>query len=351
MSDQPDYYFPGYFTIGPAGNLIAVQSSDYSATNPLAGWKLDAAGVSLFGPTVKVRENLQGYNVDGTLAYQWSAVAGVSVSMTAQGGYDLNLGTVVGGGGDFNVLSDGLITLAPLVSSGIGGGQVQITNQGQLTLGGHPGYLNSSIAMAGASSGIKMRSRSGSTTMDWIIYSQGYLSFYRDDLGDVLRIGDTGAAPTLIYSGLFAAGPLGGRDWFLNGHWIDMGGGSIVNQSDAAEKEDRTPVDDAQLLARLAGLVVDTWRWSADLGPGPERHIGPTAQAWDAAFPEHSLVAAAGARHALLLLDAGRIEDGLAEGTVPMPAPRRVSMNEQLGVALAGVAALARRMDRLEAAS
>jgi hypothetical protein len=59
-------------------------------------------------------------------------------------------------------------------------------------------------------------------------------------------------------------------------------GGTWVNASDARVKENFAPVDGANVLARIADLPIRSWNYIAD-GPGV-RHIGPTAQDFEAAF-------------------------------------------------------------------
>jgi len=58
-------------------------------------------------------------------------------------------------------------------------------------------------------------------------------------------------------------------------------GGTWTNASSRALKTDFRPVDGQAVLARLAGVPVQTWRYKAEAGA---RHMGPTAEAFAAAF-------------------------------------------------------------------
>jgi hypothetical protein len=59
-------------------------------------------------------------------------------------------------------------------------------------------------------------------------------------------------------------------------------GGTWTNSSDAGAKEHLAPVDGQQVLRRLAALPMSTWNYAAE--HPSVRHIGPTAQDFQAAF-------------------------------------------------------------------
>jgi len=63
---------------------------------------------------------------------------------------------------------------------------------------------------------------------------------------------------------------------------VAAGGGSWTSLSDRAAKKDLREVDDASILAGLAGMPIYTWRYKAEVSGA--RHMGPTAQDFQAAF-------------------------------------------------------------------
>ena len=58
--------------------------------------------------------------------------------------------------------------------------------------------------------------------------------------------------------------------------------GAWTNSSDAALKENYTPLDRHDILERVAALTITRWNYKAD--PTTVSHIGPTAQDFHAAF-------------------------------------------------------------------
>ena len=58
-------------------------------------------------------------------------------------------------------------------------------------------------------------------------------------------------------------------------------GGAWTNASDRALKTDFTAVDAQAVLAKVAQLPIDEWRYKAEDG---QRHLGPVAQDFYAAF-------------------------------------------------------------------
>lgn len=63
---------------------------------------------------------------------------------------------------------------------------------------------------------------------------------------------------------------------------LAAGSGSWSCTSDARLKHAFAPVDRNELLERLAGMPIETWQYRSE--PGDVRHLGPTAQAFRAAF-------------------------------------------------------------------
>jgi len=70
-------------------------------------------------------------------------------------------------------------------------------------------------------------------------------------------------------------------------HSVDVAGGAFcdgtnwVNASDVNSKENFQPVDNAELLEKIAGLSITKWNYKGD---SETEHIGPTAQDFKAAF-------------------------------------------------------------------
>ena len=68
----------------------------------------------------------------------------------------------------------------------------------------------------------------------------------------------------------------------LAGVLLPAGSGSWATLSDREAKAGFTPVDNQQILSRLATIPIETWRYKAQ--PGNARHLGPVAQDFYAAF-------------------------------------------------------------------
>jgi hypothetical protein len=88
----------------------------------------------------------------------------------------------------------------------------------------------------------------------------------------------------------FSVRASGGIRLFTNsvltaGVLLAPGGSSWNTVSDRARKHDFGVVDGEDLLARIRGIPVMSWRYMAE-EDATVRHIGPMAQDWDAALPE-----------------------------------------------------------------
>jgi trimeric autotransporter adhesin len=88
----------------------------------------------------------------------------------------------------------------------------------------------------------------------------------------------------------FSVRAAGGIRLFTNsaltaGMSLAAGGSSWTTVSDRARKHDFGVVDGEDLLARIRGIPVMSWRYIAE-EDATVRHIGPMAQDWDAALPE-----------------------------------------------------------------
>jgi trimeric autotransporter adhesin len=88
----------------------------------------------------------------------------------------------------------------------------------------------------------------------------------------------------------FSVRAAGGIRLFTNsaltaGMTLAAGGSSWTTVSDRARKHDFGVLDGEDLLARIRGIPVMSWRYIAE-EDATVRHIGPMAQDWDAALPE-----------------------------------------------------------------
>ncbi len=97
----------------------------------------------------------------------------------------------------------------------------------------------------------------------------------------------TDADVTSFGANSFVVRAVGGARFYSNtslnaGVVLAAGGGAWSNLSDAGLKENRRPVDGRGVLQKLATIPIDTWNY---VSQSPSiRHIGPTAQDFQAAF-------------------------------------------------------------------
>ncbi len=134
---------------------------------------------------------------------------------------------------------------------------------------------------------------------------------------NALRVRFNGGATFVVNNGYWV------RFWSNAGHLIDTypgaylsTGGAWTDSSDRESKENFSPVDGNDLLARLAEVPIQSWNYKAE--DPSVRHLGPVAQDFYAAF-------------------------GLGEDD------RHISTVDTAGVALAAIQALHQRNQELEA--
>jgi trimeric autotransporter adhesin len=153
----------------------------------------------------------------------------------------------------------------------------------------------------------------------------------------------------------------GGARFDINGsHWIDMRldlfpssrildtssgaflstGGSWVNGSDAARKENFRPVDARMILAALAALPLSEWNYKAE--DNSSRHIGPTAQDFHAAFGF-----GADDKH-IATVDADGVALAAIQGLNQKVEEREAALREELKRTAAENTELKERMVKLE---
>jgi len=94
--------------------------------------------------------------------------------------------------------------------------------------------------------------------------TQPVMNFYRGDIGNALSLTPGGAQYMLMGNGALLTT-----------------GGVWTNNSDRNLKEEFTPVNGADLLARLQALPMSSWKYKTETGV---RHLGPMAQDFYAAF-------------------------------------------------------------------
>jgi hypothetical protein len=97
---------------------------------------------------------------------------------------------------------------------------------------------------------------------------------------------------------------------------VVAGGGSWQSLCDRDSKENFASIDEEELLGKLAALTIGSWNYKSQ--PDSIRHIGPTAQDFYSSF------------------DVGEDE-------------KHITTIDADGVALAGIQALLRKINRLEA--
>jgi trimeric autotransporter adhesin len=112
------------------------------------------------------------------------------------------------------------------------------------------------------------------------------------DFAGAFVYGDASTTTVLNATALhqFSVRAAGGIRLFTNsaltaGMTLAAGGSSWNTVSDRARKHDFGVVDGEDLLARIRGIPVMSWRYIAE-ADATVRHIGPMAQDWDAALPE-----------------------------------------------------------------
>jgi hypothetical protein len=100
---------------------------------------------------------------------------------------------------------------------------------------------------------------------------------------NALRVRFNGGATFVVNDGYWV------RFWSNAGRLIDTNtgaylstGGTWTNDSDRESKENFAPVDGNDLLARLAEVPIQTWNYKAE--DPADRHLGPVAQDFHAAF-------------------------------------------------------------------
>jgi hypothetical protein len=186
--------------------------------------------------------------------------------------------------GGFSIVAGGLLNTASASASTIAGGVSNTASGPESTVAG--GYFNTA---------------SGSTS-----FAAGNAANATHDYSFVWSGWSSGGAPSFGPNAVWFGGEHGlGIDYHAQRvdkggqRWIYIGdnfsgitintwttaylsdGGTWTNASDRALKADFTAVDAQAVLAKVAQLPIDEWRYKAESG---QRHLGPVAQDFYAAF-------------------------------------------------------------------
>jgi hypothetical protein len=113
------------------------------------------------------------------------------------------------------------------------------------------------------------------TTQRWRFAAQ--VDGFRINIADA---GDAGPEMIVFQDGSVQMGKNQTQQFFLDTSGNVTIQGTLTELSDAAAKEDFVELEGSGVLAKLSALPVPTWRFKGD----PVRHVGPTAQAFHAAF-------------------------------------------------------------------
>jgi parallel beta-helix repeat protein len=97
---------------------------------------------------------------------------------------------------------------------------------------------------------------------------------------NIADAGDAGPEMIVFQDGSVQMGKNQTQQFFLDTSGNVTIQGTLTELSDAAAKEDFVELEGSEVLAKLSALPVPTWRFKGD----PVRHVGPTAQAFHAAF-------------------------------------------------------------------
>jgi hypothetical protein len=324
---------PGLWTqpnsISP--NLIGGNSANMMTTG-VAGGTIAGGGAKGFSQRITDdfgvigggRNNQAGDNAGTTGDGAYATVAGGLANMagsayTTVGGGWLNMATgsfsSIGGGsqnsaeGLYATIGGGLDNTAGGVQSSIGGGWLNQANNAYATISG--GYSNQADEVYSTIGGGSYNSAHGS----WAVTGGGYnnstggaysvIPGGRDNLaqGDYSFAAGYGAkanaAGCFVWADAskidlpcneanrFMARANGGVYFFTSpdlnsGAALPPGSGSWATWSDREAKTNFAPVDSQELLTRLSDLPIQTWNYKTQ---APSiRHMGPTAQDFQAAF-------------------------------------------------------------------
>jgi len=260
-------------------------------------------------------------SLDHIAAGKWSTIAGGKGNRA--GAAASHTGATVGGGEQnqaVNVdatVAGGTLNVASGTYSAIAGGQGNVASGSGAAVGG--GIGNSASGTAAAVPGGNLNSASGNYSFaagrraksihDGAITFADSSNFdFSSTAANQFSVRATG--------GVRFVTAVDGTGAPTAGVTLPAGSGSWTTLSDRAAKQDFARVDDEWVLARLMAMPVYTWRYRAEVSGA--LHMGPTAQDFHAAF-------------------------GLGDSDT------RIATVDADGVALAAIAALARKVEQRNA--
>jgi hypothetical protein len=290
---SPNAVNGSYATVsGGAGNTVGHQGTVGGGFGNSAGWGGTVAG--------GVDNKAAGDYV--TVGGGLSNSASDSGNTIAGGGYNLATGafTTVGGGASntvssfFTTVGGGELNRASAPDATVGGGRYNTARGDDATVGG--GLSNSATAsratvgggVANSAAGFAATVPGGQANMASADHSFAAGRRARAQHAGSFVWGDsTDSDVASTTSNQFIARASGGTTFYSNasltaGVTLPPGGGSWSSLSDAAVKDNVTPVDPEKVLERVASLPVSTWNYESQ---NPSiRHIGPMAQDFREAF-------------------------------------------------------------------
>lgn len=237
--------------------------------------------------------NLVG-DTDGDLVNGSFATVGGGLSNAATDGAFVGGGLFNSATGSTSVVAGGAINKATAQASTVGGGQQNVASSYDSTVSG--GYLNQATNAYSAIGGGEVNVASGEASFVAGGYhntAEGRYSFasgvraYANYDGCVVFDNGTTDSDNLYCGGenRFVVRAYGGYYLYSArnaGSYLAAGSNAWAVLSDRNAKSEITPVDTHDVLARLAAIPMNTWRWNSE--PGTVIHMGPMAQDFYAAF-------------------------------------------------------------------
>ncbi len=181
------------------------------------------------------------------------------------GGYQNSIQPYVAGGGEYGVLAGGADNIVYGIAATIGGGVNNRANGEYATIPG--GRNNNANGIGSFAAGTGARATANGT-------------FVWSDNASTASLAATGNYQ-------FVARASGGYTLYSNpgatvGVKLAAGSGTWASVSDRAAKTRIRPLDDAEVLAKVAALPIESWQYRTE--DARVRHVGPMAQDFYRAF-------------------------------------------------------------------
>jgi len=286
-----------YQSLNPALNIANATILAVRTTAPLGS-----------GTDVKIKANGGGTQVVADVVGYFTVSAVRSRvdaifpgSPIVLGGFDGNSaakgGSTIGGGGQVgspNSVTDTFGTIAggvgntAGVSASVSGGQSNVASGGFSAIGGgefNTASGNGSMVPGGAQNTASgdhsfaagsHANAAGNGSFVWADSSPFDFGTNTDDVFRVRATGGIGLVTAIDNNGNVTS------NCFINTNGNLTCSGTISGGSDRASKENFSPVDDQRILDEVASLPMSTWSYKSE--GRSVRHIGPTAQDFQAAF-------------------------------------------------------------------